>query len=224
MLDSLRAVQEQDLSEEARQLVDEQIAFQRLVQRTELAFQHLGARLDCGLLVVDERGVVTYSNDRMAEMIRAPRSQLLGQFVATWLAPGDKPIFFRNFKMRRRGDSSPYPLRVKRGDDSWLFVSITPFPRFDEQGNFRGTFALIFETEAPAEQQPAASIHKKSEIEALSRREREILDTLLAGQSIEDIAKVLHISQHTVRNHIKAIYRKLGVHSRSELLRQIIGP
>ena len=32
------------------------------------------------------------------------------------------------------------------------------------------------------------------------------------------IASQLNLSQHTVRNHLKAVFRKLGVHSQSELV------
>ena len=40
---------------------------------------------------------------------------------------------------------------------------------------------------------------------------------------MREIAELSFISQHTVRNHIKAIYRKLGLHSRLDLLRTVLG-
>lgn len=52
----------------------------------------------------------------------------------------------------------------------------------------------------------------------LSRREREILQTLLTHHRVALIARYLQISPNTVRNHLKAIFRKFGVHSQSELL------
>ena len=54
----------------------------------------------------------------------------------------------------------------------------------------------------------------------LSPREREILRLLLEGSVTADVASALSISPHTARNHTKAIFRKLGVHSQIELLRQ----
>ncbi len=51
----------------------------------------------------------------------------------------------------------------------------------------------------------------------LSEREREVLAHLLEGQRIATIAQHLFLSEHTVRNHLKAIYRKLGLHSLAEL-------
>ena len=50
----------------------------------------------------------------------------------------------------------------------------------------------------------------------LTPREREILCHLSAGQSNKVIARELGISDGTVKLHVKAILRKLGVHSRVE--------
>lgn len=61
------------------------------------------------------------------------------------------------------------------------------------------------------------------ELRALSEREREILAEMAAGARVPSIAKKLFISPHTVRNHLKAIYRKLGVASQAELVERIRG-
>jgi two-component system nitrate/nitrite response regulator NarL len=50
----------------------------------------------------------------------------------------------------------------------------------------------------------------------LTPREREILCHLAEGQSNKAIARVLGISDGTVKLHVKAILRKLAVHSRVE--------
>ena len=50
----------------------------------------------------------------------------------------------------------------------------------------------------------------------LTRREKEVLEQLCEGKSYKMIADVLFISQDTVRSHIKSIYKKLTVNSKSE--------
>jgi len=57
----------------------------------------------------------------------------------------------------------------------------------------------------------------RSHLGDLSEREREVLAHLLEGKRITTIAQQLYLSEHTVRNHLKAIYRKLGLHSLAEL-------
>jgi len=55
----------------------------------------------------------------------------------------------------------------------------------------------------------------------LSARERQIVELLLASRRVPGIAATLGISPHTVRNHLKAVFRKLGVHSQEALLEML---
>lgn len=50
----------------------------------------------------------------------------------------------------------------------------------------------------------------------LTEREMDVLDQLCKGKSYKLIADALFISQDTVRSHIKSIYKKLEVNSKSE--------
>lgn len=38
------------------------------------------------------------------------------------------------------------------------------------------------------------------------------------GKSNDDIADSLYLSPHTVKNHIKSVYRKLCIHEKSEFI------
>ena len=55
----------------------------------------------------------------------------------------------------------------------------------------------------------------------LSAREREVASAFFDGQDRNEIAAAFYISPHTVQNHFKSIFRKLGVHSKVELLRKL---
>jgi len=54
--------------------------------------------------------------------------------------------------------------------------------------------------------------------DTLSRREHEILDHLLRGYANKEIATRLSISVFTVKNHLRHIYEKLHVRSRTEVV------
>ena len=64
----------------------------------------------------------------------------------------------------------------------------------------------------------AEAMRTESPESALSDRELDILRLARRGLPNPQIAQSLHISPGTVRNHLSAIYRKLGVHSRHEAL------
>ena len=53
--------------------------------------------------------------------------------------------------------------------------------------------------------------------DALTPREADVLDQLQLGRSNGEIAVALGVSVETVRTHARAVFRKLGVHSRREL-------
>jgi predicted ATPase/class 3 adenylate cyclase/DNA-binding CsgD family transcriptional regulator len=57
--------------------------------------------------------------------------------------------------------------------------------------------------------------------EHLSRRERQIAEAYAAGRNHREIAERLFIAPATVRTHLGAIYRKLGVSTKIELLRTL---
>ena len=53
--------------------------------------------------------------------------------------------------------------------------------------------------------------------ESLSKRERQIAELVLQGLRYKDVASSLHISDHTVRNHLRNVFTKLRITSRVEL-------
>ena len=55
-----------------------------------------------------------------------------------------------------------------------------------------------------------------SDVEKLTQREQEVLNFLAKGYLYKEIAGTLGISINTLRNHLRAIYDKLHVHSRTE--------
>jgi DNA-binding NarL/FixJ family response regulator len=63
---------------------------------------------------------------------------------------------------------------------------------------------------------------QSDEFTMLSRREREILGMIAKGESTSTVAVRLGISVSTVRNHLKSIYRKVGVTSQVSLVRKLL--
>lgn len=62
-----------------------------------------------------------------------------------------------------------------------------------------------------------------TELDALTPREREILDRLAKGHSHKEVANELFVSPTTVRKHIFNIYEKLQVHSKVEAVNKYLG-
>ena len=73
----------------------------------------------------------------------------------------------------------------------------------------------LAEAKAPSSRQEVPLI-----VEALSEREREVLEHVSAMESTAEIASEMYISVNTVKTHLKSIYRKLSVAHRGEAVRR----
>jgi DNA-binding CsgD family transcriptional regulator len=58
--------------------------------------------------------------------------------------------------------------------------------------------------------------------QSLSARQAEIANLVVAGRSSREIAKTLSLSPRTVEHHLEAIFNKLGVGSRVELVTALL--
>lgn len=64
-------------------------------------------------------------------------------------------------------------------------------------------------------------ITARPQLSGLSSAEHEVLDLLVEGLSNAQIARRRRVAVRTVANQIAAIFRKVGVHSRVELIAQL---
>jgi DNA-binding CsgD family transcriptional regulator len=76
--------------------------------------------------------------------------------------------------------------------------------------------ALVIEAAQAAEIAPIIV-----EAHQLSKREQEITQLVARGVATAEIAARLHLSVHTVRDHLKAVFEKVGVSSRGELVAKL---
>jgi DNA-binding NarL/FixJ family response regulator len=73
----------------------------------------------------------------------------------------------------------------------------------------------LFEDQEASGSSSAANGHRRNEY-SLTQREHDILALLAEGRSNRDIAQRLFLSEKTVKAHLAAIFRKLGVTNRTQ--------
>lgn len=84
----------------------------------------------------------------------------------------------------------------------------------DEERALHGVVALL----QPLAMVPDACLSLIAATYRLTPREHELLHHLASGLGTAEVAREMGISLHTVRDHIKNLYRKTGTRSRSELV------
>jgi DNA-binding CsgD family transcriptional regulator len=110
----------------------------------------------------------------------------------------------------------PYRLVISTSHED-LLDNPQPDPTMD---SLVSVAMLARASEPPGRAEPGATAYV-SRPRQLSKREWDIVRGLLAYQPLSEVSSVLGISIHTVRNHLKSIFRKMHVTSRHELLQVV---
>jgi DNA-binding CsgD family transcriptional regulator len=94
-------------------------------------------------------------------------------------------------------------------DGRWVMIEAAPL----EGGQRDGEIAVSLRAATATE-----TFDLLCRVYALSRRERDVVALLVAGLDTRAITERLTISHHTVQDHFKSVFDKIGIHSRRELL------
>lgn len=76
---------------------------------------------------------------------------------------------------------------------------------------------LLEELTALTEQQKDLPVRSDSRLDRITPRERQIVHLLSAGASNKEIAKRLNVTERTVKAHLTAVFKKLGISGRLQL-------
>jgi DNA-binding CsgD family transcriptional regulator len=167
-----------------------------------------------GLLLFDRDGGLRSANDAArAWLAELPHEQDLpsdlGVGVPMWLLG---TVFRALAVVRGRGDGTARSrVRTRRG--AWLVCHASCLR--DADGAVGG-IAVVIEPAKAAEITPIV-------VQAydLTDREQQITGLIARGAGTAEIADELFLSAHTVRDHVKAIFAKVGVSSRGELVARL---
>jgi DNA-binding CsgD family transcriptional regulator len=127
------------------------------------------------------------------------------QLFATWgMLPS---VVYPTAVLARSGTKDARAL-VQAVDGRWVAIEAAAL-----EGEREGEVAVNLRS-APA----VETFDLLCRVYALSQRERQLVSLLVAGLGTRAIAERLSISPHTVQDHLKSVFTKIGIHSRRELL------
>jgi DNA-binding CsgD family transcriptional regulator len=187
------------------QPVDEQGRRRRL-ERIVSAFQN-------GLVLVDETGAVVWMDETTQRRVNGELQNL-----ALPVAKGDHEAidcFISPVELTVNGERLALgviqAVEARPGAD--LIAAIESVVA-DSTSWFTRT--IVEKLKAVGQAKPEGSTpNGMVQLDALSAREREVLGLICEGHSDVQMAKLLSLSENTVRNHIAALYRKIGVNRRT---------
>jgi len=158
--------------------------------------------------LVDRHGRIQWINAAASSMFGDVRGRLLSSLAAPDHVQRSREQLARKVVGGRSRTDFEIEVIDRSGSRTALSVSSVPVRRGRD---VVGVFGVATPSRRPRQDARAAGIDPEP---SLTPRQREVLTLLAEGASTEEIAKALALSEETVRNHIRQLLRRLGVHSR----------
>jgi DNA-binding CsgD family transcriptional regulator len=157
-----------------------------------------------GVIVLDsELSLVSRTAGARAWIDALPSARLFARFG---MLPS---VVYPAATLARRGRPLAEAHALLRAvDGRWVMIEAAPL-----EGQGDGEVAVMLRAATATE-----TFDLLCRAYALSQREREVVAALVAGLDTRAVTQRLFISRHTVQDHLKSVFDKIGIHSRRELL------
>ncbi len=203
----------------ARQLLDQLLLARRLQEQAAFLRSALDAS-DVAVLLFDRGGAIVYANPS-ADRLLSHQTEA-GLTVSEGGEP-PQPLFnllctvVENLVAGAQ-DASSWQGNLALSDGTRLRCELV---RVRPEGEAPTAHPAVLAHLHRASMLPELGVDAFADRHGLSPREAEVLRLLVLGHAVNAVAERLGISPHTVRDHVKNLYRKTGSSSRNELLRQV---
>jgi DNA-binding CsgD family transcriptional regulator/PAS domain-containing protein len=190
----------------------------RLHAESEL-LQSAANSADAAILIFGTSGNILFANHRADALIS---NQTENELTIDWKTEHPQPLFrllcAKVGEMIETTPDEPWRDWVEVSDGSELTIEMVVLA-VDNGVFISSVMAILREVAGPPDQR----VDEFAAFHQLSPRERDVLRLLVQGHDTAGLADHLGISPHTVRDHLKNVFRKTTTRSRSELLSALAG-
>ena len=198
------------------------------LQESEKKYRDLVELAQEGIWLINEHGITSFVNPRMAKMLGYTVKEMHGQHPFSFMDERGSVIAAGNLEQRRQGVIELHDFEFIRKDGSRIYTSLEMTPIMDETGKYNGALALVADITERKRAEEALQLANKK-LNLLSNITRhDILNQLtsllgyleLSIESIQDpeqnalIRKEIAAAQ-TIKKHIEFTrdYQQIGVRS-----------
>jgi PAS domain S-box-containing protein len=197
-------------------------------------------RADCCAALVSPDGRIVAANEAYARLLGYSEDELAGLTAQAVTQPEYVDLTTRAYQLvrSRRESALTVEKHYIRKDGRLTFARVTVTlarpngedgialvvcedlkVRLEAEARISAAIAVL-QGASPGSSAPARM--PRQLLLALSPREADVVNLLLQHHRVASIATVLRLSKRTVRNHLSAAFRKLGVHSQPELIERAL--
>jgi len=182
-------------------------------RQVEILTQILGVTNEAHLLM-DVNGEILYANPRGEEVLSLHTLQPQAHMQGNGAREPLLHLIVAQMAAMREGNEMLRRQVVITGDGGRWRLEIVALSGLGVAG-----FSLVVLT--PLRLPTADEIRRRLAEHQISRREADVLASVLTGQKACEIAEQLGITEYTVKDHLKHAYAKLGIGSRGQLLARL---
>jgi PAS domain S-box-containing protein len=158
--------------------------------------------------LVDRHGRIRWLNAAFLSLLGDARGRLLSSLAAPDHVQRSREQLARKLVGGRSRTDFEIDVIDRHGGRTPISVSSVPVRHGRD---VVGVFGVATPCQRPGAPARLAELEREP---SLTPRQHEVLTLLADGTSTEEIAAALGLSDETVRNHIRQLLRRLGVHSR----------
>ncbi len=160
-----------------RNLSDLQVsrATRAVAEKEHKKYKGLIEKMNDGFWSIDNKGITNMVNHKMGEMLGYRRNELLGQKITDFVDESEQIKLKRQEEMRPKGVSSTYEINLTKKDGSNIPVIVSAAPIFDDDGRFRGSFAIVTDVSRIKEMEEELKDYSKNLETRVEKRTEELL-------------------------------------------------
>lgn len=196
---------------EAHAVASVQAPVAELIQRALFRWAQPTSRVPTGPAVI-----VVDAHDQVLNLTAAARARI--EELGGW-DYGSLPSTVLATSAAARSTPALATSRAVGRDGVWFMIRATTFAASPTAGTATSSADVVITIDLAS---PTDIGSLALAARSLSPREHDVAALVLRGVSTTGISETLHLSPHTVQDHLKSIFTKLGVNSRREMVQQLV--
>lgn len=193
-----------------KQEIEDRKRIEAELKKSREEFRLLVDTMSEGLMVCNKKGLITYINDRLCEMLERSREEIIGYPASDYIDASSRALWNQQVTKVKAGIATSDELKLKALKGSEIWAKVSPSPLLDEHGKIAGSFAVVTDISDRIHTEQALR-ESKSQLRQLSEQvmlAQEKERQRVAAELHDGIGQTLSAVKFCVETGIKRLYDK----------------